>query len=801
VKRGRLAAAGIWLVLALAAGVIAARATYVTDLSAFLPATPSAAQQLLVDQLREGPASRLVLVAISGADADARARLSNALAARLLGDPAIATVDNGAAAALERDRRFIFEHRYLLSSAVTPQRFTTAGLAAAIADSVDLIASPVGLVARDLLPHDPTGETLEVIGALAGGAGPRKAAGVFASRDGRRALLLVKIRALGSDIDGQERAVAAIRAAFAAVLAAGPGSPRADVALELSGPAVFAVEARATIKREVLQLSILGAALVATLLLAVYRSFRTLALGLLPVASGALAGVAAVALGFGVVHGVTLGFGVTLIGESVDYAIYLFVQGRDADGRQADADRWTRTLWPVVRLGMLTSVCGFASLLPATFPGLAQLGLYSIAGLVAAALTTRFVLPQLLGAVPPPRPVAPLGAAVSRVLGAARRRRALLWVVPVAAVLVLAAHRDRLWSHELASLSPVSAAAQALDASLRTDLGAPDASHLVVLSGVDPESLLEAAERVSAALEPLVAAGTLAGFDSPSRYLPSHAAQQRRRDSLPAAAELHARLGAALKGLPLRAAALEPFERDVEAARSEPLVTRADLEATSLGAGLDALLSQRGDRWVALLPLQAPATGARAFAIDLTSVERAVGTATPAGITGVVLDLKREADALYGGYRRQATRLSLAGLAAIVLLLAVALRSTRRALAVVLPLVLAVLVVTAAFALAGRPLTILHLVGLLLIVAVGSNYALFFDREARLEGEDREASQRLLASLCIANLTTVIAFGVLGLSTVPVLSALGTTVAPGALLALLFSALLAGPAAASSGRS
>jgi predicted exporter len=145
--------------------------------------------------------------------------------------------------------------------------------------------------------------------------------------------------------------------------------------------------------------------------------------------------------------------------------------------------------------------------------------------------------------------------------------------------------------------------------------------------------------------------------------------------------------------------------------------------------------------------------------------------------------------------------LSLAGLAAIVLLLAVALRSPRRALAVVLPLVLAVLVVTAAFALAGRPLTILHLVGLLLIVAVGSNYALFFDREARLEGEDREASQRLLASLCIANLTTVIAFGVLGLSTVPVLSALGTTVAPGALLALLFSSLLAGPAAASSGRS
>ena len=49
-----------------------------------------------------------------------------------------------------------------------------------------------------------------------------------------------------------------------------------------------------------------------------------------------------------------------------------------------------------MRLGMLTSVCGFASLLPSGFPGLAQLGAYSISGLIAAAAVTRFVLPVLL---------------------------------------------------------------------------------------------------------------------------------------------------------------------------------------------------------------------------------------------------------------------------------------------------------------------------------------------------------------------------------------------------------------------
>jgi predicted exporter len=80
-------------------------------------------------------------------------------------------------------------------------------------------------------------------------------------------------------------------------------------------------------------------------------------------------------------------------------------------------------------------------------------------------------------------------------------------------------------------------------------------------------------------------------------------------------------------------------------------------------------------------------------------------------------------------------------------------------------------------------------IGMLLIVAVGSNYALFFDRRA---ADAHPGSVPLtLASLIVANVATVVSFGILAFSTVPVLSALGSTVAPGALLALIFSALLA----------
>jgi predicted exporter len=81
---------------------------------------------------------------------------------------------------------------------------------------------------------------------------------------------------------------------------------------------------------------------------------------------------------------------------------------------------------------------------------------------------------------------------------------------------------------------------------------------------------------------------------------------------------------------------------------------------------------------------------------------------------------------------------------------------------------------------------------MLLIVAVGSNYALFFDHQGSSRRDD--ASPLTLASLGIANLSTVIGFGLLSFSQVPVLEALGQTVSPGAFLALVFSAVLTSPA-------
>jgi predicted exporter len=763
---------GLWLAgLALAAAQIA-QTRFVADFSSFLPRAPTAEQRLLVDQLRSGAVSRVILIGIEGGDAASRAKASRALAQSLASSPLISSAANGSGGNFERERGLLLANRYVLSPRVEPGRFTVEGLRVAIGETIDLLASAAGLAVKPLVTRDPTGELLATIEEMQPAGGPRLVEGVWASPDGSRALLLARTRAAGSDTDAQARAISFVEESFRDAAA---GAGERAMRLVMTGPGVFSVRSRAMIVHDVERLAAVSMAIVAALLLVVYRSPLALGLGLLPVVSGALAGIAAVSLGFGAVHGITLGFGTTLIGEAVDYSIYLFVQS-ERTGAAGDA-RWIEGFWPTIRLGVLTSIAGFSALVFSGLPGLAQLGVYSIAGLVIAAAVTRFVLPALLPASLRIRDLSPLGL---RIASAAARLAWVRWVLAalaLAAALVLFAHRETLWDPQLSSLNPISASDRELDAELREALGASDARLVVAVRGASADEALEAAQRVGARLDPLVASGKLAGYESPARFLPAAATQRARLASLPDSATLRERLSGALARSPLRASKLEPFIVDVERARESPLLTREAIRGTALEAALDGMLFAGEDGWTAILGLRAPS----AAPIDASAVRAALEGAGAGN--AVLLDIKREVDRLYSGYLRQAFIASAAGLAVIVALLMFTLRSPRRVARVMAPLVASVVVVAAWHALAGTRMSLLHLVGLLLVVAVGSNYALFFDRMA----QDRAGAPRTLASLALANATTVASFGVLGLSSVPVLSAIGSTVALGAFLTLLFA--------------
>lgn len=786
--RRRAAALGIWLGLLVLGVVLIARGHYTADLSAFLPASPDAQQRVLMDQLQSGAAARSLLIGIEGGALADRAAASRGLAQALRASGLFEQVQNGAFDARDGDDggwgltgRWLFEHRYLLSPAVTPERFSTEGLRAALDDTLALLGTPAGAAVKGTLHSDPTGELPLLVESLVPSTAPKMAAGVWVSRDHPRALLLASTRAAGADLDGQAAAQAALHQAFAPYQGEGQG-----LRLLVSGPPVFAVNSRAQIEHEVLQLAIAGTLVMGGLLTLAFASWRALLVAFLPVATGVVSGIVAVQVGFGTVHGITLGFGSTLIGEAVDYAIYYLIQAR-AGAAAGGWRQWLAAGWPTVRLGLWTSICGFAALVFSGFPGLAQLGVFSIAGLLGAAACTRWVLPVLM-------PWGAAGSALRSRLGqgarwAVRRLPRLRWPVRALGLLAaawLAAHHGAVWRGDLAALSPVPAAAQALDASLRADLSATDARLLVVAEGADVQAALRLAEAAAARLEGLVESGVIAGFETPTRVLPSLATQARRRAALPTPDSLQAHLPEATRGGALPAARLGPFVEAVAAARRQALVQPADLAGTALAPMVDAMLFQGSQAragghapWFALLALQPLPDRA----LEAAPVETALQ-----GLAGVqVLDIKQQLDSLYARYLREALWQAMLGAAAVVLLLAAYLRSRRRWVAVCQPLVGAVLLTLGGLVVAGVPLGILHLVGLLLVVAVGSNYALFFDQLQASGHVDDDT----LASLVLANLTTVASFGLIAASSIPALSAIGQVVAPGALLALILSGCFA----------
>jgi len=765
--RGRIVVLVVWAAAVAACAWLAWHSRYTTDLSAFLPRSPSPSQRILVEQLHQGVVSRLVLVGIEGAPAPVLAAISDALTQRLAGAPEFAYVSNGAQERLTADGEFLMKHRYLLSPGVTPERFTLTGLREALENDVELLGSPLSTLVSRLLPADPTGELQRLLELLEPESGPQKRHGVWFNTDGTRALVLAQTHAGGFDIDGQERALARMRSAFDAAAEQRPTGVR----LQATGPGVFAVAARAGIEQDVARISILAVLIVSVVLLLLYRSPLALILTLLPVASGAIAGVAAVGLAFGSVHGVTLGFGATLLGEGVDYAIYLFTNRIPG----SEPGRSLARVWPTLTLGVLTSVVGFSALMFSDFTGLAQLGLFSIVGLIAAYAVARFVLPQLVPEHFGVRPTAGLGPALTWAADRAWLLRVPLLVLVVGSALWLTLRSGGLWDDRLESLSPVAESDKRLDEAMRRDLGAPDVRYLVVAKAATEQAALEVAESVGAMLEHARQTGALEGFDSPATILPSDATQRTRQAAIPETDILRETLDQAADGFPFRKQLFEPFLQEVSAARQAPLVSAGDLKGTGLALRLESLLVAHNDGWIAMLPLR----GVRDPGLVAAALHDANGVE--------LLDLKGEADALYHSYRGQALRFALIGAGAIALLLLASLRSPRRAAEVLLPLVAAILVTCTLLTMGGRQLGIFHLVGLLLVVGVGSNYTLFFERETF----GRTDPQRMLLSLALCNACTVIGFGLLSLARAPVLSAIGTTVALGAFLSLLFGAILA----------
>src|SRR3546814_16998712 len=101
-------------------------------------------------------------------------------------------------------------------------------------------------------------------------------------------------------------------------------------------------------------------------------------------------------------------------------------------------------------------MAGFGCLLFSGFAGLAQLGLFTIAGLTTAALVTRFVLPSLLPRNFAIRDLTHIGLRLQDGLYTLQKLRKGFFIIVLFACAALWLNLDHLWQPALDALTPIS---------------------------------------------------------------------------------------------------------------------------------------------------------------------------------------------------------------------------------------------------------------------------------------------------------------------------------------------------------
>lgn len=751
-------------------GILAALATFcflrmevTSSITHFLPSGEEAELADLARRLVESQLSRAMVLRVTG-EGD-RVGAARALAGSLTGHPEVLRVEGATEPeSVEALFRIYFPRRIYLASdepeAEIPAILETAALIRRAEDLYGRLAGPAAPLFARQSPADPLGLLVGILDR----ARAVRPAGADAGT-----LVLLRTRSSAFDFESQTRLLKDIDDQFRRISSQhGPG-----LALEQSGVNRFAVAAERSIRHDVNFISVASLLGVGALFFAFFRSVRSLAIALLPASLGIAAAATVAVVASSPVHGVTLGFGLTLIGIAIDYPIH--VMSHHALGRAGATPTETLArLRASLLMGGGTTAIAFVALSLNGFPGAADMGLFAAVGIATALATTLFCVPAFL-----PRDGRDLAtdalrgtAAVLRhaTLALGRWRRAAACVPLLLCGIAVIGVPRVIWQDDPGALSTVDRRLVEEDRRVRSEASGVDIERFVVVQSTTAEAALSLNDRVYSELQQAIAAGHLDGIRSIHSILWSEDLQRRNLACFQRESGLSEKIDTAYRRVGFRPGAFAAFSREIERP-SEPPLRPEDFVGTPLESLMDASLIATRDGWVVITYLRG--------IHDPEAVRE-----TLSGIDGAhYLDQGELLRGIFAGYRRSTLSAVVIGGALVFGVLLIRYRRLTSAALAFTPSVLVALATLGLLGVAGVAINLLSLVSLLLVVGMGADYGVF-----ALEcASDPARMAPTLAGILLSCLTTLLAFGMLALSEHPALRSIGLTTGIGISLAFLVS--------------
>ena len=515
-------------------------------------------------------------------------------------------------------------------------------------------------------------------------------------------------------------------------------------------------------------MSTVGMLLTFALLLWVFRSVRVFWLTL-PLAAGMLTGLAAALLFFGEVHILTIVIGTSLVGMLVDFPLHWLAPSvfgtRAKNGKTAFSDDpvWQaepamKHVLPSFTVSLLITVLGYALLWFTPLPVLRQTAVFSGFALAGAFGATVLWLPPLFQRYR--AKTVPFAALTERLYALSGRLKIRLhkrgWLMVGGVLLAVGLWRSD-WRDDIRQWVNMPSEMLAEVQRIGQLSGADFGGKYLVAEAPSEDALLMRTAELGRALQPLVAQGKLVSFQSPDQLLMPVSEQKKLQNRLRELSKLpESRQPLVDIGIPhktLRNALLQTADA--------PPLTLADALKTDLAEAWRPLYLgevERG-RFAAIVRLNGMT--------DDTAVRSAAQSV--AGVHWA--DKRAHLNDLFHHTRNQAAWLKLASyaLAWLVLWRMFGMKRGTKILAV--PLAAAVCTV-AVLGLAGIPVSLFAMFGLLLVSAIGVDYAVYALTA-------RHSAPARLGGMLLAAATTAISFALLALSGTPAVAAFGITVTVG----------------------
>lgn len=725
-----------------------------TDILAMLPAEQGPEALTAATDRSRDAFVRQVLVLVTGPD-DAATRAAAESALKSLNGAGLKTDDSGAT--VSSVLTLYKEHHFALLDAEQATRLASGGGAAYAKDVAVNLASPAGLMSS--FATDPAGYLAGFLSSLPRPYGDFLPDGPFFSalRDDKRYYLL-SLESPDNGFGLQDTPVTqAITAARAATSQACP-----TCSLQATGAPLFADRARSEAQAETLWLSAASMLLIMVLIAYVFRSLAPHVLAALQLVASVLAACAAVIVCFGSIQILTLVFGTTLLGIAIDYALLYFAEYWFGDG---DPGKVMRAVRPGLYMGLLTGVAAFAFLLLAGFPALLQIAVFSIAGLVEAALVVVLIFPVTLTA----RPAVAEHPAVrwpQAFIAAACRPSRWRLLLPLAALLLSVPGWCMLTeSDDVRDLQHLPPELVQTDGNIRTTLGQIPPPGFFLVEGKDLDQALTREELLFARLDTRFPDATTLGL---SRFLPSMQQQQASLAAWQKVFAQPAELRKELAGLGLPAELADRMQANWQSAGHAAL-------------SADEMFKAAPD----LQRFVIPESGGVALLSTLmgkSDLDAAALHDAAAGVPGALFEapLARIA-ATFHRIRVRTTWLVVVGYLLIAGLL-VWRYGRREALRMLYTPLLALGITLGVLGWLGDPVNIFVVVALILILGLGRDYTVFLR-----EGGARRRSPALAVTL--SALTMLCSFGLLALSQVPALHVFGLATLAGILASYLSAPL------------